>query len=276
MPNDARVAFWIGVNIEYFDFNEPIRSNRSFDDPPPSPMGFGHYSYGLRVGLFRMMDSMDRHGIRGSVLLNSEVCDHYPEVIEAGNRRDWVWLAHGQRNRRGPRTFDSVDAEREDVRRMVETIERGTGHHPNGWLGPGLSESYDTPDLLAECGISYVCDWVADDQPFPISVKTGRMINVPYASDGLNDAGMAYRDLTGDDYYHLIVDQFDVLYADGAKNPRVMCLATHPHMTGQPFRAKHFDRALDYIVSHDRVWLATSDEIAAWYFDNYYAGRQNR
>jgi peptidoglycan/xylan/chitin deacetylase (PgdA/CDA1 family) len=153
---------------------------------------------------------------------------------------------------------------------MVHDIVEHTGKTPQGWLGPGLSESHNTADILADLGLSYVCDWVADDQPFPLRVKSGRMINVPYAVDGLNDTRLRGQAFTGEDYYRLIVDQFDQLYADGEANPRVMCLAIHPHISGQPFRARHFARALDHIQSHDKVWYPTSDEIAAWYYENYY------
>lgn len=270
MPEGARVALWIGVNIEYFDPLEPIATLQGRRDNPPSPSGYGWYSYGLRVGIFRVMDIMSRHGLRGSVLLNSDVCANYPEIIREGNRLQWIWLAHGKRNQLNQADFDSVEAERHYLQEMTSVIASATGHTPRGWLGPGLSESQNTPALLAELGYTYVCDWVADDQPFSLNVPAGRMIDVPYAIDGLNDIRFRDRGYTGEDYYQLIVDQFDMLYADGAKNPRVMCIAIHPHITGQPFRAKNFERAIEYIVRHDGVWLATSDEIADWYYSRYY------
>jgi allantoinase len=270
MPQRARIAVWVGVNIEYYDFNENIATLRGDQVPPPSPSGFGWYQYGMRVGIFRLMEIMAERGIRGSVLLNSDVCEAYPGIIDAGNQLDWVWLGHGQRNRIDSNSFASEAEELEHLREMVVEIERKTGSPPKGWLGPGLSESFHTPDLLAELGLTYVCDWVADDQPFPLRVRSGRMINVPYVVDGLNDVRLRGQAFTGDDYYRLITDQFDQLYADGASNPRVMCIAIHPPITGQPFRAKHFARALDYIRGHNDVWFPTSDEIADWYYRDYY------
>lgn len=270
MPNGARVAVWVGINIEYYDFNEPIGTARGDTADPPSPSGYGWYQYGVRVGVFRIMDMLSDHGLRGSVLLNSDVCEAYPAIIEEGNKRGWVWLAHSKRNRINPNSFSNVDDERIFLSQMVEAIKKGTGRAPLGWLGPGLSESFSTPDILAELGLTYVCDWVADDQPFPLKVQSGRMINVPYAVDGLNDTRLRGVGFSGKDYYDLITDQFDQLYADGASNPRVMCLAIHPHITGQPFRAKHFAQALSYITNHRDVWLATSDEIAEWYYATAY------
>src|SRR6185437_15658473 len=126
---------------------------------------------------------------------------------------------------------------------------------------PGLAETYATPDLLAELGLTYVCDWCADDQPFELSVKTGHMINIPYAVDGLNDIRLRDKGFTGEDYCRLIIDQFNMLYRDGESNPRIMGIAVHPYITGQPFRAWNFDAALKYISEQPDVWLTTSDEI---------------
>jgi allantoinase len=270
MPNDERIAVWIGLNIEYQDFNEPVLTVRFDMSPPPSPHGYGWFQYGLRVGVFRIMDILDDHGMRASVPLYSEICNSYPAIIEEGNNRDWVWLAHGTRGRVNPHDFDDPDEERAFLTQIVEDITNGTGKAPNGWLGPALVESYNTPDLLAELGISYVCDWVADDQPFALKVESGRMINVPYAVDGLNDMRLLGTMFTGEDYSRIIIDQFDQLYEDGTTNPRVMGIPIHPFITGQPYRAKHFRRAIEHIASHEDVWLTTSDEIADWYYASAY------
>lgn len=266
MPDGARIAVWAGLNIEYYDFAEPIGSIKGDTVQPPNPSAYGWYQYGLRVGVFRLLDMLSTHGMRASVLLNSDVCGAYPDVIEAGNEAGWVWLGHSQRNRINPNSFSSRDEEYVFLKEMVEEITRSTGTPPRGWLGPGLSESRHTLEILASLGLDHVCDWVADDQPFRLEVPTGRMCNVPYALDGLNDIRQRGAAFSGRDYYELIVDQFDQLYAEGETNPRVMCLALHPHITGQPFRAKNFNLALDYIAGHPEVWFPTSNEIADWFY----------
>jgi peptidoglycan/xylan/chitin deacetylase (PgdA/CDA1 family) len=271
LPHDERVAVWVALNVEHFAFDEPIPTVQGTVADPPSPHGYGWYQYGLRVGVFRIMEMLDDHGMRASVPLNSDVCEACPTVVEEGNKRDWVWLAHGTRNRVDPRSFEGVEQERAFVAGMVEAVTRGTGRAPKGWLGPALAESHHTADLLAEHGITYVCDWPADDQPFPLRVASGRMINVPYAVDGLNDVRLRGQMFTGEDYCTLLVDQFDQLYADGAANSRVMCIPIHPHIVGQPFRAKHLRRAIEHIAGHDDVWLTTSDDIAEWYYASAYS-----
>jgi len=146
---------------------------------------------------------------------------------------------------------------------VVATIEKATGRRPRGWLGPALSETFETPSLLAELGLSYVLDWTNDDEPYRLNVPG--MLSVPYSLE-LNDLGIfTMHGTTGPDFVRMVTDQFDQLYAESANSGRVMALALHPFVTGQAFRAKYLDQALAYIAGHDGVWLTTSDEIAAHY-----------
>jgi peptidoglycan/xylan/chitin deacetylase (PgdA/CDA1 family) len=164
----------------------------------------------------------------------------------------------------------TLEEERAYLTDVVRTIEKGTGQRPKGWLGPALTETFNTPELLAELGLTYLLDWCNDDQPFPLKVKAGRMIMVPYSIE-MNDISLFVgKSLTGPDFAQEVMDQFDVLYEEGASNARVMCLALHPFVVNQPFRHKYLDKALEYIAGHDRVWLTTSDEIADWYLTNGY------
>lgn len=264
-PNGARVAVWIGLNIESF---LPDRRGATHDPGTtsltPDPLNAGWREYGPRVGVWRIMESLDRHGLRASVLLNSDACAAYPELIDEGNKRGWAWLAHGRTNSE-LWTDMPIEVERERLREVVETIERATGHRPRGWLGPAMSETPNTPALLAELGASYILDWNMDDQPFPLNVPGAKMISVPYSVE-VNDYGfyLTYGHMP-EEFYRTIVDQFEVLYEDSAQSGRVMAVALHPLTSGHPYRFRHLDRALAYLASRKDVWLATSDEIADWY-----------
>lgn len=264
-PNGARVAFWIGLNIEHYEIDKP--STSIFGGTAglvPDPLNYGWRDYAPRVGLWRMMEILDKHGIRASVMLNSDVCKYYPEIIEEGNKRNWIWLAHGKNNSTLQAGMD-IDQERAYLTDIVTTLKKSTGKQPRGWLGPALSETFNTPDLLEELGITYVCDWCNDDQPFKLNTKRGKMISVPYSIE-VNDIPLFVgKSFSGEDFYQLLVDQFDVLYEEGKHTGRVMCVALHPFVTGLPFRSKYLDKALAYITSHRDVWLPTSDEIAEWY-----------
>jgi peptidoglycan/xylan/chitin deacetylase (PgdA/CDA1 family) len=268
-PKDARVAIWIIPNIEHFLFDRPSTSVTSVTTSlVPDVLNYSWRDYGVRVGIWRLMEIMDHYGVRGTAALNSDVCIRYPRIIQGGNQLGWEWMGHG--------TSNSIlinrqteDEERAFIRDVVDTIHKGTGKHPRGWLSPALSESHRTLDLLAECGIEYVCNWVNDEQPYPMHVKTGAMISVPYSVE-INDIP-AFLDLkqSAETFGRMICDQFDVLYEDGAKNGRVMAICLHPFLIGHPYRSKYLAQALAHITSRQEVWLTTGGEITDWYRRNY-------
>ena len=192
--------------------------------------------------------------------LNSDVTIEYPQIIKAGTERNWAWLAHG-RNNSTLQAGMPAGEERAYLANVAETIEQATGSRSRGWLGPALTETQQTPQLLAELGLKYLLDWTNDDQPYWLNVPG--MLSVPYSVE-LNDLGLfTMRGLTGPQFLQTVKDQLDQLYADSASSGRVMALALHPFASGQPFRAKYLDQALEYITGHPGVWLTTSDEIAA-------------
>ncbi|HUK59109.1 MAG TPA: polysaccharide deacetylase family protein [Stellaceae bacterium] len=268
-PDGARVAVWVIPNIEHFLFDSGgVTASGAASGLKPDVMNFSWRDYGLRVGIWRLMEIMERHGVRGTVALNSDVTEKYPRVIEAGNALKWEWMGHGTTNSILLNAQDE-DEERALLRQSVETIAKGVGRKPKGWLSPGLTETVRTLDLLAECGIEYVGNWVNDEQPYPMRVKSGSMLSIPYTIE-LNDIpNFLSRNRTGEEFAKQICDQFDVLYEDGAKTGRVMAIALHPFLIGHPHRAKHFEKALAYVAQHKGVWLATGGEIADWYKRNY-------
>ncbi|MBI2358208.1 MAG: polysaccharide deacetylase family protein [Deltaproteobacteria bacterium] len=267
-PNEARVALMVAPNIEYFHIDKTIPGAPSPHLPDVS--GYALRDYGSRVGVFRVMDVLDRHGIRATVLLNSDVCEHHPAIIEEGVKRQWEWLGHAMTNNLRIQDYPREE-ERAVIRQVKETIARAVGKAPRGWLGPGgADETFDTLDHLAAEGFDYTCDWGCDDQPVPMRVKSGRMIAVPY-QQGINDIRVLfYGNHTPEAYYRMVCDQFDTLYAEGATQARVMTIPLHPFVIGLPFRIKYLDKALEYICAHEAVWRATGSEIADWYYANYY------
>jgi allantoinase len=262
-PGGARVAFYLGLNIEHYQVDRP--STSIFGGTAglaPDPLNYGWRDYGPRVGIWRLIESLDRHGVPASVLLNSDVCARYPQIMRAGLDRNWAWLAHGRDNS----TFQagmSRDEERAYLTEVVTTIEKATGRRPQGWLGPALTETFETPSLLAELGLGYTLDWTNDDQPYELSVPG--MLSVPYSIE-MNDVTLfVSKSYTGPQFLEAVKDQLDQIYADSADSGRVMALCVHPFSVNQPFRHKYFDQALQYIAGHEGVWLTTSDEIAAAY-----------
>ena len=267
-PNGARIAVWVIPNIEHFHWDRPSTSVTAVTAHlKPDVLNYSWRDFGVRVGIWRMMEVMERHGVKGTVALNSEVCGQYPRIIEAGNDLGWEWMGHGSTN---SVLFNdqTEDEERGLIRDIVSTIADGTGTAPRGWLGPALSESFNTPDILAENGIEYVCDWVNDEQPYAMNVKSGSLISVPYSIEINDIPAFLDRGLGAEEFYRMIIDQFDVLYEDGAASGRVMAICLHPFLIGHAFRAKYLDKALGYIRQRAEAWITRGGEINDWYRAN--------
>jgi peptidoglycan/xylan/chitin deacetylase (PgdA/CDA1 family) len=270
-PDGARIAVWVAPNLEHYEYRPPASP---FGDPwprtpHPDVMSYSSRDYGNRVGFWRMLEIFDRHRIRGTVSLNVTVLEHFPEIGQAMVERDWSFMSHGVYNTRY--LFGATEEEeREFYRHTREVIRRCTGKTLKGMLGPAFTSTPRTPRLMAEAGLEYQVDWFIDDQPFPINVPVGRLVGIPY-SRTLNDALLLHTTAgEGEDFEQMCRDQFDVLYAEGATSGRVMCIALHPYLIGQPHRIAYLDNILTYLKSHDDVWFATADEIAQWYFANGY------
>ena len=266
-PNGARVAVWVIPNIEHFLFDRP--STRLTNLPVnPDVLNYSWRDYGVRVGIWRMMEVMERYGVKGTVALNSDVCARYPRIIEEGKKLGWEWMGHGNNNS----TLFAGQSEAEEralIKEIVTTISKSVGEAPRGWLSPALSETMRTLDILADNGVEYVGNWVNDDQPYPMRVKKGSMIAMPYSVE-INDIP-ALLDLhqSPETFGQMICDQFDVLYEDGAQTGRVMSICLHPFLVGYPHRSKYFAKALHHITSRQEVWLTTGGAIVDWYKEKY-------
>jgi len=256
-PNGARIALWIVPNIEYLQFDDLLRSARP-GTIAPDVNTYAKFDYGNRVAIWRIMELLDRFSIRATVALTSDVCDVHPEIIREGCRRKWEWMGHGRSIGHGVNGLDEA-AERSLITATVTKIEAATGTRPRGWLGPALAENTRTPDLLKEAGLDYVCDWVNDDQPYPMQTVHGTLYSVPYSTE-LNDTVM-FPNHSPDEFLRAIKDSFDTLYAEGAETGRVMAIALHPGKIGFPHRVASLRKALEYINEHDRIWWATGGEI---------------
>lgn len=261
-PNGKRVAFYVGLNVEHFELGKrSVSISPGSATLPLDPLNHGWRDYGMRVGIWRIMESLDRYGLRASALLNSEVCSRYPQVIEAGRERGWAWLAHGRSNSI-LQTGMSPAEELEYLSEVVDTIAMHTGSRPQGWLGPNATETPETPRILRELGLSYLLDWPADDQPFHLNVPG--MMSIPYSFE-VNDVRMVGGTVSAGDFSLMAIDHYEQLSKDAAKGGRVMALPLHPFISGQPHRTKYLDLILSFITSQPDVWLTTSDEIARHY-----------
>jgi peptidoglycan/xylan/chitin deacetylase (PgdA/CDA1 family) len=265
MPNDARVAVWITPNVEHYHWNKPaIALTQMTTSLKPDVLNYAWRDYGARVGIWRVMEILEKHGFTATAALNAEVCEQYPDIIKEGNRLGWEWMAHGPNN---SMIFTGMpeEAERPIIAGVLETIAKQTGKKSRGWLGPVVTETDNTLDILAEAGIDYVADWCNDELPYPIKTKKGSIYAIPYTLEIGDIPVFLERGGSGEDFYEMVVDQFDQLYEEGSTRPRVLSIAIHPFLIGHPFRARHLARALEHIRKHDAVWLTTGSAIIDWY-----------
>src|SRR6202789_41251 len=236
LPNGARVAVWITPNVEHYHYDKPAMSlTQMTASLKPDVLNYAGRGYGLRVGIWRIMDILQREGFVATTAVNAEVCEHYPEIIEAGNSLGWDWMAHGPNN---SMLFTGMpeDVERPIIAGTLDVLAKCLGKRARGWLSPALTETDVTLDLLAEAGIEYVADWVLDEQPVSLKTRAGEIVSVPYTVE-INDVVMsAVQQQPSDEIFRRGRDQFDRLHLDGAKAPRVMAVAVHPYLTGVPHR----------------------------------------
>jgi allantoinase len=265
LPGGARMAVWCIVNIEEWDARETMP--RTVLTPPaggapmPDIPNWAWHEYGNRVGFWRMLDVFDRHQVKAALAINGKAIAGYEPIARAAHERGWEFIGHGF----GQKNMQKVPDEREDIAKTKESIRAYTGRDPRGWLGPGLTETWETPDILVEQGFDYVCDWVLDDEPVVLKTRTKPIVNIPYTQECNDVAMMLIQHHKASEYYDRAADQFDQLYADSANSARVMAFVVHPYIMGVPHRLKHFAKVFDHIRQHDDVVFMTGEEIYDWF-----------
>jgi hypothetical protein len=227
LPGGARLVVWVIVNVEEWNPREPMP--RTVLTPPAggSPMpdipNWAWHEYGNRVGFWRMLKVFDRLQIPAVLAINGGAIAAYEPIARAALDRQWEFIGHGF----GQKNMQKVPDERVDIQKTTAAIATFTGRRPRGWLGPGLTETWDTPDILAEEGYEYVCDWVLDDQPLTMKTRTGSLVSVPYTQECNDVAMMLIQHHEACEYYRRAMDQFEQIYAD-AREHALACLLDPP------------------------------------------------
>jgi allantoinase len=265
LPDGARMAVWVIVNVEEWDIQKTMP--RTVLTPPAggSPMpdipNWAWHEYGNRVGFWRLLETLDNLKITAALAINGTAIKAYEPISRAAVERKWEFIGHGltQTN------MQHVKNEREDIIETRAAIERITGRKPRGWLGPGLTETWDTPDLLIEEGFDYVCDWVLDDQPVWLKTRTKPILNVPYTQECNDVAMMLIQHHAATEYRNRAIDQFNQIYSDSADSARIMALVVHPYIMGAPHRSRYFREALEHMRAHKDVVFWTGERIHDWF-----------
>jgi len=265
LPDGKRVAVWTIVNVE--NWSPASSMPRTVLSPPmgqpllPDIPNWAWHEYGMRVGFWRFLDALNARNLKASFAVNGTAFKVYEAACRAALDAGWDFVGHGYIQR----PMHKVEDQKKAIADTIEAIRAFTGSAPRGWESPGLTETEETLDLLAEAGIEYVCDWCLDDQPVSLATRAGPIVSVPYTVE-LNDVVItAVQGHRSDEIYRRGVDQFDRLYAEGSENARVMAISIHPYLTGAPHRIKYLEMLYDYILGHEGVAMMTGTEILDWY-----------
>jgi len=263
-PGGRRLAVHLSLNVEHFAFGEGLGNDYAVAHPAPNHRSFAWRDYGNRVGAWRLIEAFDAFALPASALVNTWLYDEAPELIAAFRARGDEIVAHGRTNSERQGAMSEAE-EAAMIAEATATIAAREGKSPKGWLGPWISQSPVTPDLLAEAGYSYGLDWAMDEQPVWLATRSGgRLLAVPYPQE-LNDIPMIVaRNASGADFADAIVDAFEEMRVAAERAPLVMGVALHAYVVGYPHRLRPLKRALKHISDcRSEIWLTTSGAIAS-------------
>ena len=279
-PHGKKLAVIITMNCEYWDLTKDTTEPYSAGGPPMLPdslpgnvadfPNFTWREYGQRVGVWRMFKLFDDMGARFGITINAKTALERPEIVAYANARNWEIVAHNyeQGELLTKYTFD-IDKERQLIAATLAVYEKTVGRKAKGWLSSSLRSTPNTPDLLAEQGLQFFCDYMNDEQPYLISTPSGPIVNVPYTIE-LNDFTFFHRRAMSTwDAARMLKDQFDELYRESAESSRIMSIGLHPHVSGHPHRMPCFREFLAHAQGHPDVWWTTREEISSWYLQNH-------
>jgi peptidoglycan/xylan/chitin deacetylase (PgdA/CDA1 family) len=229
--------------------------------PLPDVPNWSWHEYGMRVGFWRFHALFQRHAIRPTLAINARVCVDYPRVAQACLDAGWEFIGHSYEQ--GP-----IHNEKDQpamIEKSLAGIAQFTGKRPIGWLGPGLTETLDTPEHLAAAGIRFIGDWVYDDLPTEISTQHGPLVTLPYTVECNDIPVMMVQHHEAPYWTQKCIDNFDRLYQEGTERPRVMAIAIHPYISGQPFRIKYLEAVYEYMSKFTGVLHWNGEQILEWY-----------
>jgi peptidoglycan/xylan/chitin deacetylase (PgdA/CDA1 family) len=265
LPGGAKLIVWTIVNLEVWDITRPMA--RQVLSPPmgvpmqPDVPNWAWHEYGMRVGFWRFKQLYDALGIKPTVSINARVTLDYPRVAGACLEAGWEFMGHSYEQM----PMHKVDDPKAMIERSMDTLERFAGKRPVGWLGPGLTQTLETPELLAAAGVQYIGDFPYDDEPTEIQTDAGPLVTLPYSVETNDIPVLMIQHHEGDYWTRKCVETFDRYYQEAAERPKIMAIAIHPYISGQPSRIGHLERIYEHINRHAGVLHWNGEQILDWY-----------
>lgn len=265
LPDGLRIVVWPIVNLEVWEIERPM-ARQVLPAPTgqavsPDVPNWAWHEYGMRVGFWRIKAALDRLGITPTLSINAGVCDEYPPVAAAARDAGWEFMGHSFVQM----PTHKLENQEDTIARSLDTCEKFTGKRPVGWLGPGLTQTWDTPEILTKHGVQYCGDYVLDDEPLVVRTQNGPLVSVPYTVE-LNDIPMMIvQHHEGEHFTRRVMDQFDRLYDEGATRAKFISVAVHPYISGVPHRIRYFEEVFERMAERSGVAFWTGDKILDWY-----------
>jgi allantoinase len=265
-PGGAKMAWCVYLYLEYLELDPPTNAVR---DPRyggalgshfPDYLNYSHREHGNRIGVFRVLDMLDKHGIKATVPVNAMLAERYPRLVQECVDRGYEIAGHGISATQMITSKMSDSEERGVISHSLDTLERVSGTRPVGWFGQDFSESARTPALLAEAGLRYVADFPNDDTPY--ALNHGNLIAMPNQAEWDDTQLMAIRRLMPWRWLDVVCESFDYLHTEAHPAGTVMTLALHPWLIGQAHRIKYLDQALAKMKNYNDVWQVTAGDAA--------------
>jgi peptidoglycan/xylan/chitin deacetylase (PgdA/CDA1 family) len=265
LPDGARVAVWTIVNLEVWDIARAM-ARQVIPAPTgqvllPDVPNWSWHEYGMRVGFWRFKALYDRLAIRPTLALNARVCVDYPQVAAACRDAGWEFMGHSYEQ--GP--IHKEPDQPAMIARCMDTLEAFTGRRPVGWLGPGLTETLETPEHLAAAGVKYIGDWVYDDEPTEIRTACGPLVTLPYTVENNDITMMIVQHHEAAYWTRKCIDTFERYWREGEERAKIMAIAIHPYVSGQPFRIKYLEDVYEHVNRFPGVLHWNGEQILDWY-----------
>ena len=261
-PAGKSVAVWVCVSLEWFPMtpsDKPFRAPGHMVTPYPDYRHYTSREYGTRVGFYRLLDAFKRAGITVSVAANGAIAQRYPQIIRDIVADGHEIIAHSTDMNGTIATGLPEEEERALIARSVSALEAASGHVPTGWHSIARSQSWNTPRLLKEAGLVYMCDWVNDELPYRFN---GGLINMPLNHELSDRQIITVQQQPADSYARQIEDAFDWLATESATHGgRVLPLHITPYIIALPYRIAAFEKLLANLSARPQAWFATGQEI---------------
>lgn len=278
-PNDAQVALILTFNLETWDLTKDTDEAYYAGGPailpdvlPGNVPDFPNYTwreYGQRVGIWRLYELFDELGVQASCTTNAVTFERRKAMVQACLDRGWELLAHNFEQ--GELLSDysgDPQTERQVIERTIEIYETHVGRKPLGWLSSSLRGTLATAEILRRNDFLFYCDIMNDDQPYLIDTDAGQIVSIPYSNEINDFTIITRRGHTTNEYRDILIEELNVLHAEGAASGRIMNVGIHPHVSGRAYRIRALREFLQHAQSLPGVWWPTREELARWYLEH--------